>query len=55
MALNIDIKDNTLYQLGREDGKEQGKEKAALNMLKEGFPQETVVRLRNYRLSGWRS
>jgi predicted transposase/invertase (TIGR01784 family) len=41
MALNIDIKDDTLYQLG----KEEGKEKSALNMLKEGFPQETVARL----------
>jgi hypothetical protein len=41
MALNIDIKDDTLYQLGEE----KGQEKAALNMLKEGFPQETVARL----------
>lgn len=57
MALTIDIKDDTLYQLGREEGKEQGKAEgkeqgkaegkaeAALNMLREGFPQETVARL----------
>ena len=37
MALHIDIKDDTLYQLG--------KEQAALNMLKEGFGQELVARL----------
>ncbi len=30
MALDIDIKDDTLYQLGEE----KGQEKAALNMLK---------------------
>jgi predicted transposase/invertase (TIGR01784 family) len=49
MALNIDIKDDTLYQLGQEEGlqkgKEEGREKAALNMLKEGFAPETVARL----------
>jgi len=37
MALNIDIKEDALYQLG--------KEATALNMLKEGFPQEAVARL----------
>ncbi len=49
MALHIDIKDDTLYQLGQEQGlqkgKAEGKEKAALNMLGEGFPPETVARL----------
>jgi predicted transposase YdaD len=57
MALNIDIKDDTLYQLGQEEGlqkglqlgqekgQEEGKEKAALNMLKEGFSPDTVARL----------
>jgi predicted transposase YdaD len=49
MALNIDIKDDTLYQLGQEEGlqkgQEKGQEKAALNMLREGFPQEAVARL----------
>ena len=41
MALDINIKDDTFYQIG----KEEGKEKTALNMLREGFPQETVARL----------
>jgi len=41
MALDINIKDDTLYQIG----KEEGKEKTALNMLKEGFEQELVARL----------
>ena len=41
MALNIDFKEDTFYQLG----KEEGQEKAALNMLKEGFSPETVARL----------
>ncbi len=49
MALNIDIKDDTLYQLGQEEGLQKGwqlaQEKSALNMLKEGFPPETVARL----------
>ncbi len=57
MAIHIDIEDDTLYQLGKEEGlqkgkaeakaegKEEGKEKAALNMLKESFPPETVARL----------
>jgi predicted transposase YdaD len=45
MALNIDIREDALYQLGQEKGQEEGKEKAALNMLKDGFPPETVARL----------
>lgn len=57
MALHIYFKDDTFYQLGKEEGLQKGKaegkaegeaeakEKAALNMLKEGFPQDTVARL----------
>jgi hypothetical protein len=45
MALNIDIKDDTLYQLGQEEGLQKGQEKAALNMLREGFLPEAVARL----------
>ncbi|CAA9325673.1 MAG: hypothetical protein AVDCRST_MAG56-7116 [uncultured Cytophagales bacterium] len=37
MALHIDIKEDALYQLG--------KEATALNLLKEGFPPEAVARL----------
>lgn len=45
MAITIDIKEDTLYQLGEEKGKLAGKEEAALNMLKEGFSQEVVARI----------
>jgi predicted transposase/invertase (TIGR01784 family) len=49
MAITIDVKEDTFYQLGQEEGlqkgKEEGKEEAALNMLKEGFAPEVVVRL----------
>ncbi len=41
MAITIDIKDDTLYQLGQAEGKEE----AAVNMLKEGFSEEVVVRV----------
>ena len=41
MAITIDIKEDTLYQLGQEEGKEE----AALNMLKEGFSEEVVARI----------
>ena len=49
MVLNIDIKEDALYQEGQEEGlqkgQERGQEKTALNMLKEGFGQELVSRL----------
>ncbi len=37
MSITLDIKEDTLYQ--------KGQEKAALNMLREGFSQEVVARL----------
>ena len=53
MAITIDIKEDTLYQLGQEEGllkgKEEGllkgKEEDAVNMLKEGFPEEVIARI----------
>lgn len=45
MALNIDITEDALYQLGEQKGKLEGKEEAALNMLREGFPQAIVARI----------
>ncbi len=41
MAITIDIKEDALYQLGQEEGKQE----TALNMLKEGFPEEVVARI----------
>jgi hypothetical protein len=41
MALNINIREDALYL----EGQAEGKEKTALNMLKEGFSPETVARL----------
>lgn len=57
MAIMINIKEDALYQegklagkeegklAGKEEGKLAGKEEAALNMLKEGFSEEVVVRI----------
>ena len=53
MAITIDVKEDTLYQLGqeeglqkgKEEGLQRGKEEAAVNMLREGFSEETVARL----------
>ena len=45
MALNIDIREDALYQLGQQQGKEEGKEETALNMLREGFSEEVVTRI----------
>ncbi len=36
MALNIDIKDDTLYQLGREEGKKEGKAEGKAEGKQEG-------------------
>jgi hypothetical protein len=53
MAIHIDIKEDALYQIGQEEGMEKGmekgkleeKEETALHMLREGFPEEVVVRI----------
>ncbi len=45
MAIHIDIKEDALYQIGQEKGKLEEKEETALHMLKEGFPEEVVVRI----------
>jgi hypothetical protein len=44
MAITIDIKEDTLYQLGQQEGKVEAKEATAINMLKEGFGIELVAR-----------
>jgi hypothetical protein len=41
MAITIDVKEDTLYQLGKEAATEE----AAMSMLKEGFSQEVVVKI----------
>jgi predicted transposase YdaD len=53
MAITIDVKEDTLYQLGQEEGlqkgklagKEEGKEEDAINMLKEGFGSDVIARI----------
>jgi predicted transposase/invertase (TIGR01784 family) len=53
MAIHIDIKEDALYQIGQEEGKLEGKQEGrleekdetALNMLREGFPEEVVERI----------
>ncbi len=57
MAIHVDIKEDALYQIGQEEGLQKGKEEGlqkgkleekeetALNMLREGFPEEVVVRI----------
>jgi predicted transposase/invertase (TIGR01784 family) len=53
MAITIDVKEDTLYQLGQEEGlqkgklagKEEGKEEDAINMLKEGFAVDVIARI----------
>ena len=37
-----DIKEDALYQLGEQKGKEEGKEEAALNMLPKGMAVELI-------------
>ncbi len=37
MAITIDIKEDTLYREVYQEGELEGKEKAALNMLKKGM------------------
>ncbi len=49
MAVHVAIKEDALYQIGQEGGlqkcKHEEKEKTALHMLREGFPEEVVVRI----------
>jgi predicted transposase/invertase (TIGR01784 family) len=59
MALDIDITEDALYQLGiqkgeqrglqqgEQRGEQKGKEETALNMLREGFSEDVVTRITN--------
>ena len=42
MAITIDIKEDTLYQLRQEEGKVAAKEEAAVNMLKKGMSADLI-------------
>lgn len=45
MPITIDVKEDSLYQEGQLAGKEEAKEEDAVNMLREGFAEEVVVRI----------
>ena len=42
MPITYDIKEDPLYQAGRQEGKQEGIFETALNMKKEGVPVEQI-------------